>query len=257
MLKPLAVAALLGSLGAPSQADLLKSSTALPLDPLPAASAGQTEQPLDPEGLVFEDGLITADYDPWGADAAHLFEVHSPFGHEGGEGGEGGEGHRHHRHHKHHKHHTHGHFGAAAPALPRLRVDCGSREVVGMLLGAAGGGLLGSNIGKGRGQLAAVAAGTLLGAFIGREIGASLDQSDLACAHAATRRAHSAPIGSEIQWRNPETGHAGTIVPVREGTDRGGQYCREYQQTVTIGGRTEQAYGTACRMPDGAWQIVS
>lgn len=35
-----------------------------------------------------------------------------------------------------------------------------------------------------------------------------------------------------------------------------GQYCREYQKTVTIGGREERAYGTACRMPDGHWQIV-
>jgi len=24
-----------------------------------------------------------------------------------------------------------------------------------------------------------------------------------------------------------------------------------------VGGRTEQAYGTACRQPDGSWQIVS
>jgi surface antigen len=26
---------------------------------------------------------------------------------------------------------------------------------------------------------------------------------------------------------------------------------------VTVGGRAEQAYGTACRQPDGSWQIVS
>jgi surface antigen len=44
---------------------------------------------------------------------------------------------------------------------------------------------------------------------------------------------------------------------VREGTSESGKYCREFQQTVTIGGKTEQAYGTACRQPDGSWQIVS
>lgn len=33
-------------------------------------------------------------------------------------------------------------------------------------------------------------------------------------------------------------------------------YCREYQQQVLVGGRWEQAYGTACRRPDGSWQIV-
>ncbi len=34
-------------------------------------------------------------------------------------------------------------------------------------------------------------------------------------------------------------------------------YCREYQRTVNVGGRTQQSYGTACRQPDGAWKIVS
>ena len=33
--------------------------------------------------------------------------------------------------------------------------------------------------------------------------------------------------------------------------------CREFQQTITVGGRTETAYGTACRQPDGDWKIVS
>lgn len=36
-----------------------------------------------------------------------------------------------------------------------------------------------------------------------------------------------------------------------------GQYCREYIRTVTIGGRTQQAYGTACLQPDGAWKTVN
>ena len=34
-------------------------------------------------------------------------------------------------------------------------------------------------------------------------------------------------------------------------------YCREYTRTVTIGGRPEHAYGTACLQPDGQWLIVS
>ena len=33
--------------------------------------------------------------------------------------------------------------------------------------------------------------------------------------------------------------------------DWNGQQCREYQRTVTIDGKTETAYGTACRQPDG------
>lgn len=33
-----------------------------------------------------------------------------------------------------------------------------------------------------------------------------------------------------------------------------GQYCREYTETVEIGGRRESGYGTACLQPDGSWE---
>ncbi len=36
----------------------------------------------------------------------------------------------------------------------------------------------------------------------------------------------------------------------------GNEHCREYTRTVYIGGRTQDAYGTACLQPDGSWMIV-
>jgi surface antigen len=57
-------------------------------------------------------------------------------------------------------------------------------------------------------------------------------------------------------WENPDTGSFGSVTPIETFQNEDGQYCREYQQTVTIGGREQRAYGTACRMPDGTWQIV-
>jgi len=35
------------------------------------------------------------------------------------------------------------------------------------------------------------------------------------------------------------------------------QNCREFQQTVIVGGQPQQGYGTTCQQPDGSWQIVS
>ena len=35
------------------------------------------------------------------------------------------------------------------------------------------------------------------------------------------------------------------------------EHCREYTKNVSINGRLEQAYGTACRQPDGSWEIVN
>lgn len=57
-------------------------------------------------------------------------------------------------------------------------------------------------------------------------------------------------------WTDPDTGHGGSVVPVETWQASDGTYCREYQQTITIGGQTTEGYGTACRQPDGSWQIV-
>ena len=44
-----------------------------------------------------------------------------------------------------------------------------------------------------------------------------------------------------------------TVTPVGDVYRDGGEYCREYQTDVEIGGRLERAYGTACLQPDGSW----
>ncbi len=131
----------------------------------------------------------------------------------------------------------------------------GPKQTFGALGGAAAGGLLGAQIGGGKGQLAATAAGVLLGALIGSEIGKSMDEVDRLRAEQAYTRATTAPVGQTIAWDNPKTGNYGTVTPTREGTSSTGEYCREFQQTVVIGGQEEQAYGNACRRPDGSWEI--
>jgi hypothetical protein len=36
-----------------------------------------------------------------------------------------------------------------------------------------------------------------------------------------------------------------------------GQYCREYQGTLNIGGHPQPSYGTACLQPDGTWRLMN
>jgi surface antigen len=133
----------------------------------------------------------------------------------------------------------------------------GQKETAGTLLGAIGGALLGSTIGGGTGQLVAVAAGTMAGAWIGNEIGKSLDRADRTALGQAQETAYASPVGEPISWNNPDSGNYGTVTPIRDGTDnQTGNYCREFQNEVIINGRVEQAYGTACRQPDGSWRIV-
>ena len=133
----------------------------------------------------------------------------------------------------------------------------GQKQTGGTILGGIGGAAIGSQFGKGTGQIVGVAAGTLLGALVGSEVGRSLDKADLEYANRANAQATSAPVGAPIRWNNPQSGNSGIVTPVRDGVDSAtGAYCREFQQTVNIGGKTQQAYGTACRQPDGTWKVV-
>ncbi len=134
--------------------------------------------------------------------------------------------------------------------------DVGDNQEMGTLLGAIVGGLAGAQVGDGDGQLMAVGVGTLLGALIGGEIGRTLDDVDRQLmAQTAEQALNEAPRGTSSTWQNPDNGHQGTITPLNTTQPEPGIYCREFQQTVTIGGEMQEAFGQACRQPDGTWEI--
>jgi surface antigen len=135
--------------------------------------------------------------------------------------------------------------------------NMGPKATGGTLLGAGTGALLGSQIGSGRGTLVAVAVGTLAGALLGQEVGRSLDNADqLTMERNAQYALENTRSNVATTWKNPDTGNYGSITPVETYRTSQGQYCREYTQTVVVGGQAQQAYGTACRQPDGSWMIV-
>lgn len=133
-----------------------------------------------------------------------------------------------------------------------------SKQTGGTVLGGIAGGVIGSRIGKGRGRTVATIAGALIGALAGSAIGKQLDERDrLLMARSTQDTLETGRSGQVTEWRNPDTGHRGTVVPEPAYRTPEGRYCREFQQTVTIGGKTQQAFGKACRQPDGTWKIVS
>jgi surface antigen len=152
-------------------------------------------------------------------------------------------------------------IAAVAFAASLLLAGCADwqnnpKQSVGTLAGAAAGGLLGAQFGRGTGQLAATGAGVLLGGLLGSSVGRSLDRADrLAMQQTTQTTLETTPTGQAAQWHNPDTGNYGTVTPLRT-TESNGNVCREYQQTVTVGGQTQEGYGTACRQPDGSWRIV-
>ncbi|HSH41766.1 MAG TPA: RT0821/Lpp0805 family surface protein [Arenicellales bacterium] len=126
------------------------------------------------------------------------------------------------------------------------------REDQGALAGAAIGGAVGHNFGSGTGKVLATFTGAVLGAFAGSNIGRQLDGYD---EQRAQRALEYNSTGNPATWVNPDGGHQVTFVPTDTYQRHSGQYCREYRTHVDVGHRVEDAYGTACRRPDGSWEI--
>lgn len=119
----------------------------------------------------------------------------------------------------------------------------------------AAGGLLAAN---NAGSLPATTQQHLAGRLFDGRYALLLGSGDLARAQGAAITAfESTPSGQTTIWRNPVNGHWGTLTPSRTYRDAGGRYCRDYRQTVTIGGQEHQGNGAACREPDGVWRIMS
>lgn len=119
------------------------------------------------------------------------------------------------------------------------------------IAGTAAGGLLGAALFHGSGAWIGILGGALIGGVIGNFVGNKMDQQDrVNMANAVT----TTPVGQQATWTNSHD-VTYTVRPVRQ-YHRHNRYCREYQTTVTVGGKVRRAYGTACRQPDGQWKIV-
>lgn len=127
------------------------------------------------------------------------------------------------------------------------------KTTLGGILGVAGSGSIATAAEAGP---ADSVGGVLIGDLVGGAVGNALDQQDREMARRAALQAfeHSR-TGDPSAWRNPDSGNSGRITPMRTYREPGGQYCREYEQDIVVGGETEKSYGTACRQVDGSWRI--
>ncbi len=138
-------------------------------------------------------------------------------------------------------------------ALAVLSSGCANKEDTGTLLGAGTGALIGNQFGHGGGRVAATLGGALIGGFIGNRIGKSMDDEDRRRAYEAQYAAFE--NGDRREWRNPNNGNYGYIVP-RPYYSYNDMRCREFEQTIYVHGRPETMVGRACRQPDGTWREV-
>ena len=130
------------------------------------------------------------------------------------------------------------------------------KQDVGVITGAAVGGLLGSQIGGGSGRTVAIIGGAALGGYFGGQIGKSMDDVDRIKMRNALEHTET---NKTTTWVNPDSQVKYAVTPTKttyRQTETATQPCREYTTTANIGGKKEQIYGTACRMDDGSWKVV-
>lgn len=145
----------------------------------------------------------------------------------------------------------------AVPLVACQTTQDNPKQTMGTLLGAGLGALAGSQIGSGKGKLAAVAVGALAGAWAGSEIGASLDKADkLYAQRNAQNSLEYNQTGQTAGWKNPDSGHSGTFTPTQTYRTADGTNCRNFETTIYVDGKQETGQGRACRRADGTWQIV-
>ena len=124
-------------------------------------------------------------------------------------------------------------------------------------IGAAGGATVGGLIAAAASaNPAAIAASVVGGLLVGGLVGNLLDERDKKLQTEAAQRAfETGKTGQPVAWKNPDSGHSGTVTPTKTVQTPTG-YCRDYQATVEIEGKQEKATGRACRQPDGTWKIA-
>ena len=133
---------------------------------------------------------------------------------------------------------------------------CANKEQGGTVVGAAAGGIIGSQFGRGSGNVAATVAGAVVGGVIGNSIGKSLDERDRQLAAKAEYDAwESGRPRQPVRWRNPDSNRYGEIE-VEDYYDRGPERCRRFVHRVWIDGRPREMRGTACRYSDGRWHQI-
>jgi surface antigen len=123
---------------------------------------------------------------------------------------------------------------------------CATKSGTGTAVGAGGGAVVGGLVGGSTGALVGAALGGIGGYAVGRQMEIE-DQKRVALALEQNRA---------MAWQNPDTGYQYRVQPTRTVYERGRE-CREFRMIGEVDGRPDQVYGTACRAPDGSWQMIS
>ena len=137
-----------------------------------------------------------------------------------------------------------------------------NRMTNGQLIGAIGGGIIGTYVGTqlggGSGNLVFLIAGATLGSLTGYAYGDSLIPSDrVKFKDSAKIAMDNIEDGQVYSWINPETCVAGTITPIRSYYAEENQICRDFEATIAVDTEVGKTKGRACKLGLDAWLVDS
>jgi len=135
-------------------------------------------------------------------------------------------------------------------------VRASDESALGTGIGAALGGLLGSQVGRGSGQLLSTGIGITVGGIIGNNVGHQLEED-----RRPSYRGYGPNYDQSTVFYYPTYQYTPNYVappapPPTYIDQNEGTYCRPYSQEIRIDGKIMESYGTACLQPDGTWRIV-
>lgn len=128
--------------------------------------------------------------------------------------------------------------------------SCATRGQSGAAIGGAVGAIAGQAIGHNtEGTLIGAVVGTALGYMVGNE----MDKYDRQQLDHMYERGVSNQTSS---WVNPDTGNQYAVTPHPAYQQPGnGRWCRKAEIDSWIDGRKETVMTTACRTPEGRWEL--
>jgi surface antigen len=132
-------------------------------------------------------------------------------------------------------------FGASLIA----GAGCATESGTGAAVGAGAGGIIGTAAGGAGWGIFGAAVGGLLGYGVGHQVEVENER----------RMAAALEANQPTTWA-PEQGRVYTVQPQPIYYAQGRQ-CREFRLLAESDGRPRHVYGTACRAPDGRWEVVN
>lgn len=123
---------------------------------------------------------------------------------------------------------------------------CATKSGTGTAVGAGAGGALGYAVGGSTGLLI----GGAIGGILGYTAGKAMEEEDRRQAAYALERNRA------MSWQNRDTGYQYRLEPTNTRYEQGRE-CRDFRLLAEVDGNPDQVNGTACRQPDGSWQMLS